>query len=1260
MKHWALTVVMTSTLIGFSSFSSLAATCDQYPGDAWIYSGVTSNIKPNVLIIIDTSGSMSDTVPGSAADYDPTQTYTVQNACRSGNSGGGGGSGSPANCSSPRVYYQDSKGRWVDAGFNLSSVTTTCNGANPKNNLSTGGLYTGRSLTGSGICAASGTTGYATGNWVNWNAVANTPVPKIDVARNVVKSLISSTIGVNFGVMVYNNPSSVVKQSQGSRFFTYAASGTNKYTSTVKEMDAIFTGTMTNREALLASINTTTVVASGYTPLAESLYEAGQYFRGGQSAFGNTIGLSGTPAKYTSPIEVSCQKNYIIFVTDGMSTSDDDPVLKTVCPPSNTSCQGDYDGDGKEPGDMTHSMDDVAKYLYDADLLPDVKTAGNEYTIDKQNISTYTIGFGNVGSDAAAVALLQRAAENGHGSAYLAADQSALSSALTLSLASMMSVDSSFVAPVVPVSPENRTYGSSRVYMGFFKPRGQYWYGNLKKYGLDTKNNIIDKNGNQANWIDADNNGIDDNTGETLPNGASNGSFRNTSFSYWSTSVDAAEVDKGGVGEKLLLRTTSRVLYTYKTASSTLIPFSKTTVDATMLNVADVSEKDKLIDFIYGIDAYDENANGNITEKRKWLFGDVLHSRPVTVNYASYQMSNEANCNVNKTMIYVGSNDGMLHAIKDCDGSEAWAFIPPDILVNLKEIPEEYHTYYVDGMPTVYIYDANNDGNIDLVKDKVIMMIGMRRGGGSNATPSKGSYYLLDVTDPTVPKYIWSLSNAGFSELGESFGDPKIVKLNIGGTTKIAAFIGAGYDNLNEDGRYGATQTFDGSGTVNNSDSASGNLTSSGTAVQSNPKGRGVYAVEIATITSGVPTVSPSPTRIWGVVNGGTTNYAVSPATDSGMTFPIVSEIATLDTDGNGFADRLYATDLGGNLWRFDIGNSSVSSWRGYKIFSAGSGGRKAFYKPAVTLEASITDSSRGNDALVFIGTGDREHPLNTAVVDRIYAVRDKGQKTAMTESNLLDFTADQLQATTIVNTSSNTATPTSGSVDDWLKQLNASANYGWYIKLDQSPGEKILASPTVFNKVAYFTSYTPGANSSNSSTSLSLGAGSKTLTVATGLPIISNLLVFIDYNSANKMRGRVTSYNSSTGSLVVNISSYIGSGTYNYWQVTWGDPCQPTNLGSSRIYSLNYLTGESVLNYDKNNDGTSTTNKRAQAKPGAEVLLRSDRVKTLGSGIASGIVLVVNPDGKVKALIGCGGGICPEETVKGGSILNLYWGQKK
>lgn len=193
------------------------------------------------------------------------------------------------------------------------------------------------------------------------------------------------------------------------------------------------------------------------------------------------------------------------------------------------------------------------------------------------------------------------------------------------------------------------------------------------------------------------------------------------------------------------------------------------------------------------------------------------------------------------------------------------------------------------------------------------------------------------------------------------------------------------------------------------------------------------------------------------------------------MTFSFPAEVAVVDSQGRGYTDKLYAVDSGGNLWRFDLTAAATTDWTGRKVFSPnpGSGGssdtgRKAFYKPSVVRES-------GYD-YVFYGTGDREHPLNTNVVDRVYAVKVRDGESAATpvktESSLVDVTEDLLQSTTIANVSADKNNPTVGSVAYILKQLTEKE--GWYIRLNESNGEKVLASPTVFNKVLYLTTFLP------------------------------------------------------------------------------------------------------------------------------------------------------------------------------------------
>jgi type IV pilus assembly protein PilY1 len=1164
-----LRVLITSVAIAMAPSLADAAP-DLYVGDTAIYGGVPSDLQPNVLIILDNSGSMEDTVPG--APYDSATTYATTNNCTittttsSGRRGGTTTTVTTVACETNKVYVRLCSGggrrgggscKWEEHIPDVASVTTSCPaGTDPKNSLLTTGQWNSnnRQLNTDGSCGATASGLYATGNWVNWNNTVGAATPKMEVASRVIRNLIESTTGVKFGMLNFRS------DNEGGNFWTY-----DGYTTTVKDMDAIYSGTTTNREKLIAAVKDVEddVLNDNNgtsTPLAETLFEAMTYFSGAASAFN-----SGT---YTSPIEAECQQNYIVYVTDGMSTRDRHTVLETICD------QGDCNNDGIEPtndidiyGTGSDFLDDVAKYMYDTDL-----SGAFDGT---QNVKTFTVGFGDVGGDALAVDLLQRAAVLGGGEAFLSSDEQQLAAALTQILGSIFEVNSSFVAPVVPVSPENRTYSGGRVYLGFFKPKGgnAFWLGNLKKYGINDGGTVVDKNGVASNFVDNDDNGIDDVTGEALPAGASNGSFRTSAVSYWTATADGGNVDSGGVGKLLLDRdfsTNPRKLYTYTGTSTTLTDptnaFATTNAAITtaLLGVGSATARDELINFIYGYDAYDANGNGSSTDKREWILGDILHSKPLVVNYASYTFTtaNEANCSVNKTLVFAGANDGMLHAFRDCDGSEAWAFIPQDVLPNLQYLTSTTHTYFVDGSPAVYRYDADNDGNIETVDgDRVIMLIGQRRGGGY--------YYALDVTDPDTPKYFWRLgaaespsgTNTDYSELGQTWSDVELAKIKVGSYAKTVAIVGAGYDNFNEDGRYGATTSYP---QVAPSGTGAGNVTSAANGSAVGPKGRGVYVIEIATVSdaSGTPTApnfANSGWKIWGY------RYA----NNANMRYSFPSSVAAVDTDYNGYIDRFYVGDAGARMWAFDIGSTSTASWQARWIFSGFSGilgpgdtGRKIFYPPAVVFE-------RGYVNLAF-GTGDREHPLNTAVVDRLYSLKDKGQTTVIRETNvdeLVDVTDNVLQESTDETVIQNL-------LDDLEDQ------YGWYIRLENA-GEKVLAPPLTFF-YSYYTTYTPDA-----------GGG--------------------------------------------------------------GDPCDINALGTGRLYVVNYKTGESIYNYDATNDSTSTTNTRATSKSG-KILLKSDRVQTLGSGIPSGVVPIIPPDGQVELLVGVGGGLPQPPPPEGDVAISLYW----
>ena len=1032
-----------------------------FADDTEIYGSSNTLIQPNVLIIFDNSGSMNTEVAVTVEPYNPATDY-----------------------SSDGSYDKDKVYRrffiwWTSYISNVSSVSCV----SAYNGLTTNGTWTGRLRT-SGTCGGRNRV-FAVGNYLNYlQGPGDDTETRLKIAKQVVTDIIKNTNGVKFGAMIFNT-------SEGGRILKE-----------VKDMDV-----GTNRADLINAINA--INATTWTPLGETLYEAGLYFKGDPSYFNGGV-------NYTTPIDFSCQKNYIIVMTDGESTQDINSILSTAV--------GDRDGDGNDPGSYGSNgsdwMDDVAKMLYDDDLLPSSHVSGS----GKQNIQTYTIGF------AIDDPLLSDTAENGKGEYFTADTGQELTQAFLGVIGSILEDDTSFVAPVVPVSPENKTFSGDFVYVGLFRPSANaFWSGNLKKYGL-VDGAIVDKDGNPATNAD--------------------GSFVETSISYWGTLADGGKVEAGGVGQVLLDRTDPRNIYTYLPSA----PVSDldnatnafTTANALItpemlgLSVGDTAGKDKLIQFVHGYDSY----SGNPTSKRDWVLGDILHAAPAIVHYST-----------TRTVLFIGANDGILHAFDDSTAEELWGYIPNSQLEFLSNLTGTLHPYFVDGSPKAYVFDADLSGTIgDDVNDKAILIFGERRGGES--------YHAIDVTNPDDPQFLWDISSAdaAFSEMGQSWSNPNIVKVKDGAGEKVVFFIGGGYDADNEDAQ----------------------------PATSDVKGRAVYAIDVET---------------------GNKFWSHTFSNDSSMTHAIPSDITALDIDGNGYTDRLYVGDVGARVWRFNVGDPDTDEWGGYILFesnpgSDGTSGRKILYPPDVVQEL---DNNGEVIEVLYFGTGDRTHPLDTTTtVDRIYSIKDRGNPadspiTECGDDGKCLSDDDDLSALTgtdndLIDVTKNVLQIDLTAADDITHILSAlNDRFGWYIRLDQRPGEKVVSSAVVFNKVISISTFEP---------------------TDSGAP---------------------------------------------------DDPCL-ADVGTGRVYAINYQTGEAILNYYEDNDSESTgNNERAEGGEG-EVLRRLDRTQSVGAGIPSEAVIVIHGGDTsgggggggggcdAFALVGIGGGIGTLEVDCGGATQKIFW----
>jgi type IV pilus assembly protein PilY1 len=261
------------------------------------------------------------------------------------------------------------------------------------------------------------------------------------------------------------------------------------------------------------------------------------------------------------------------------------------------------------------------------------------------------------------------------------------------------------------------------------------------------------------------------------------------------------------------------------------------------------TEVENLINFIRGVDTYDQDGDGNKTESIHKL-ADIYHSDLIIVGKPEapatddgsinsqkkdsyYRLQNNYNnfkngatcggpCINRKEIVYAGANNGILHAFDASNGEELWGYIPPNVLGNLEKIPSSKANstnaiYGIDGSPVVkdiYFDDTPNDGTTN-PRWRTILLGGLGAGGNG--------LYAIDITNPNSPTHLFAISNdesnkaiqhwgsnrfkndfgyAGgsidpkydYRKLGEAWSTPRIIRIKVDGKDKWVAVFGGGYN----------------------------------------------------------------------------------------------------------------------------------------------------------------------------------------------------------------------------------------------------------------------------------------------------------------------------------------------------------------------------------------------------------------------------------------------------------------------------------
>jgi len=789
------------------------------------------------------------------------------------------------------------------------------------------------------------------------------------------------------------------------------------------------------------------------------LWFAGKPYQAGQQDGPQPSNIDGfdpsafSGSNYISPIDdLACANNYMLFISNGGPDSGENNVAESKLDALGGVFADDPLSTGFHSGEESNWLDEYARFLNTSDINDDVD--------GKQNVSVYAVDvfealnssgkqydpsddagdyrdFGLTKPAASKHALMYNASEGVGGGDYLVASNAdALAAALNDVVDDILEKNSVFAAVSLPVSVNIKGTNENQIYMGIFRPSQQpRWAGNLKLYqiGIDSitgKPILVDAEGDAAE---------DTGTGfiETLAR-----SFWTASSTYWtniptlsvsrgsettspSDDPDGKEVERGGVAQGLREYVgTNRTVYTCTGTCSSLEDFNTSNNNLAFadFNAADATEMNSIINWSKGIDLEDadNDDDDDTTDIRPNVHGDVIHSQPVVINYGGSK----------GPYVFYGSNDGMFHAVKggivektvdssSKDGEEIWAFTAPEHFPQLKVLYDnltltggfDNKPYFFDGSVGSYVvYDGNNEVS------SAIIYLTARRGGEL--------LYALDVTDPEAPLIKWHKSSAdnGYSELGQTWSKPVVTKLKVGTDDKIVLMMGLGYDPDVDDGP-SVTRT----------------------------QGRGVIIIDALTGED-----------IWQVTSGSVSSPSGTVLSEANMTFSVPSDLAVVDRDGNGYSDRAYFGDTGGQLWRLDIGSATLGDWKATRLFKFATSSQRFLNTP------DVVESPEGNYDMIIIGSGNREKPVDTSVQNHMVFYRDYDQSTTSTSTTTLTL-GDLAAATTVV----------SGSTEAFDPDADISSNSkflkGWYLTLES--GEKVVTSALTTNQVATFATNLPGQN---------------------------------------------------------------------------------------------------------------------------------------------------------------------------------------
>lgn len=974
-------------------------------------SSSVSVVKPNVMFILDDSGSMAwDYLPDVAnfsngtygeksnhcngMYYNPTVTYKP-----------------PVNAAGTSFPNSDFRNAWTN-GFNSSGGTDLKNsiyyiytgsqadlGFTYKTN---GSVDTSKDFykeCASDVGDSPGktkftkvtvtTTSSERNNFANWYSYYRTRIMAMKTSVGLAFQNIGDNYRVGYTTHSYTGTSSISNEFQKINDFAYASNGTGQKNIWYDKVYA--------------------AGASGGTPLRAALSKVGRMYAGKL--------LTGS----NDPVQYSCQQNFAILATDGYWNGDAGYKM------DGSTDVGDQDGASgvktpyKDALKKSNTLADVAQYYYETDLRADDTTGALGAGIDvgknnvpgsaedtqiQQHMTTFTLGLGLSGTldyaedyrsggsadynqilqgtkswpapvadKPTAIDDLWHAAVNGRGTYFSAQNPTSLVSGLSKALAGVSARTGA--AAAAATSNLQPVAGDNFLFLALY--RSVKWDGDLQAKTINPNTGAISSSiWSAQSLLDTKVSATSDTRTKLYTFDSDSGSTTKLKTFVWGN-LSAAE--------KLHFK--NKCANSLLSQCPELTSAQQTSVDGGL----------NLVAFLRG-QTGNEEQTGNadpLYRDRDHVLGDIVSAQPVYVkkstfnyvddNYAAFALAQKTR----RAVVYVAANDGMLHAFDSTAGgtnagSELWAYIPPMVMPTLYKLADKNysskHQYYVDGTPSVGDICPNAPSSTCTSSQwKTILVGGLNSGG-------KG-YYALDITDPDSPKALWNFSDVDDADMGLSYGNPIITKMN----GKWVVALTSGYNNTGGDGK--------------------GHLY----ILNANT---GELLLKLNTTVGS----SSSPSGL----------AKISAWVDSPLT--------------NNSTQRIYGGDLEGNVWRFDIQTPPASKQA--TLFAQLGNVSPADTQP-ITIKPILAEIPGTNTSVIIVGTGRYlgDTDRSDTSIQSIYALKDGPTATTLGKVRSLPTIVKQTMTTNadlITRTTSKNA-------------VNWNTKSGWYLDLNpsnESPGERV------------------------------------------------------------------------------------------------------------------------------------------------------------------------------------------------------------